>query len=772
MSAKKQTVTALCQLLSRGDEADRCYASRTLGVLQESAALPALTECLRDEDPDVCVDAAEALGRIGNPEAIPALLELLQNHPDGEVRTGAVEALGNISDHRVTAALITVAAKRPDNLAWDDEWDDWWDMQLHAVKALGRMRAIEAVSILQHILDDEESQGIDIEVLTALAHIGRKGLKVLEQRLISGTASERRRAATVLGRAGTDEAVTFLRHALLDKDTDVRSAAIKALGVANATSYLKVVLVSLKDPEPGIRTAAIETSALLASGASQDNDIADQLVPLLDDQNPLVRATTIKTLTALAADHPLAPEVAEQICLRLSDQEAAVTTAACQFLARCRTPHAKNDLLQIATNRQAGVYLRQQAIQALATTGDTGTKVFNALTCAIDDKEQLIRLESLTTLMKLATLDAPDADRALNIVINALCGQLETGTEIGKDEPVESATIPVQQSRQPLDSPPENAVVDTGKQPASSTLEAISNSNTEMLLRENTPDTTDPDHQHKTDIPGKELTELQEYIDLAEKNIQPATSKKFAVTNDVRLLSARVLATSSREEVITALIACLNSNEPELRREAAVSIGRIAAHSANTATLQNTLEPLLTQLELGDEKMRHACTRTLAKLGNTAAFPHLLDALDDKASQVRIEAVNGLVELSVSLGGNDHTETASPANILERVQVCLSDSANGVRLATARGLATLLSQMDGKLFEKNIIKNIIAAAYVDNGSLAREMGRILKKINIEASTHTLLSQLETAQSSSERRFVIELLEEILVSEQNHFSDHV
>ncbi len=576
MSAITQTVTALCKLLSRGDEADRCYASRALGVLQDSTALPALIEYLHDEDPDVCIDAAEALGRIGNPKAIPPLLELLHNHPDGEARTAAVEALGNIIDPQVKSALLTIAAKRPENLAWDDEWDDWWDMQLHAVKALGRMRAIEAVPVLQHILDDEESQGIETEILTALARIGGKGLKALEQRLINGTARQRRRAATVLGHAGNDEAIALLSHALLDKDSDVRSAGIRALGIANAFSHLKVVLVSLKDPEPEVRSAAVETSAVLASGASHDDGITDQLTPLLDDQNPLIRATTIKTLATLATRYPPAPETVEQICLRLSDHDTSVATAACHFLAQYQTPQANNDLLQIATDPEAGVYLRQQAIYALGATEDVNEEVINALTNAIADKEQLIRLESLSSLMKLATSNAPDVDTALDVVINALLGRLEAGAGSDENRPAKTA-IADHEKPQPPATQAEHFATDATRQPATSTLEAISNSNAETLLKENTFHTADTNLQEELNIPEEEQSELQEYIELAEKASSPA-GKRLDVADDVRLLSARVLANSNREEVVAALVECLSCDEPELRREAALSIGRIAAH--------------------------------------------------------------------------------------------------------------------------------------------------------------------------------------------------
>ncbi len=764
MSAKTQTVAALCRLLSRGDEADRCYAARALGILQDSAALPALIEYLHDEDPDVCIDAAEALGRIRSPEAIPALLDLLHNHPDGEARTAAVEALGNIPDPRVKNTLIAVATKRPENLAWDDEWDDWWDMQLHAVKALGRMRAVEAIPVLQYILEDEESQGIETEILTALAHIGGKGLKILEQRLVNGTARQRRRTATILGHSGNKEAIPLLNHALLDEDTDVRSAGLRALGNSNATSYLKVVLVSLKDPEAEVRNAAIETGTLLASGTSRNDGIADQIIPLLKDRNPLVRTTAIKSLATLTSKNPPVPGMVEKICMGLNDHDTTVATAACHFLAQHRTPQAKNHLLQIVADRKKGTYIRQQAIYALGTNGDPSEEILDTLANAITDKEQLIRLESLTTLVKLAESDTPDADSALKTVINVLHGRLEKKTDstaknvLQNTAPASHETLHKQKNRTKHSH-------DKGRKPATSTLESVSNNNIEPWTGETTILTENPPCQNAPDTPDEQLSELQEYIELAEKNVSPSTEKRIAVTSDVRILSARVLANSNSEKTITALLECLESDEPGLCREAAISIGKIASHTANTATLKNTLEPLLEQLETGGEEMRHTCTRALAKLGCAEAFPHLIGALKDKVTQVRIEAINGLVELSATPDNHHMTEAVSPTEILKQVQACLKDPASGVRLAAAKGLASLLSRVDRKLFEKSVIESIVTAARSDNGARTREMGRILKEINTEASTNLLLEQLDTLQSSGERRFVIELLEEILAPEQ-------
>jgi len=102
MSNLHNTVDALIKLIADGDEADRCFATKTLGVFKDKRAIPTLISCLRDEDIDVCIDAAEALGKIKDIQAVPALLESLKHDPDGEVKTMVTEALGNIDSGDVT----------------------------------------------------------------------------------------------------------------------------------------------------------------------------------------------------------------------------------------------------------------------------------------------------------------------------------------------------------------------------------------------------------------------------------------------------------------------------------------------------------------------------------------------------------------------------------------------------------------------------------------------------------------------------------------------
>ena len=730
MSARERATTALCRLLTTGDEADRCQALRALGAMGDPASIPALRERLYDVDPDVCIDAVEALGRMGDPQAIPDLLELLHNHPDGEVRSSVVEALGNFSDPRVERELLICAAGRPANLVCDDEWDDWWDMQLHAVTALGRMRSRKAVPVLRAILEDEESQGIEAELLTALARIGGEGLEVLKERLQRGGPAERRRAATALGHAREREARELLGEALLDREAQVRSSAIHALGATGAGGYLKVILISLKDPDPEVRGAAAAVCGRLAARCGNGGGLAGQLVTLLDDTDPVVRRTTIETLETLDGEQLSSCGVPARIVRCLGGPDTGVAAAACRFVAHHRLDEARGELLRIAADGSGSAYLRQQAIRALGKLEEGDGEIMEALCRSLHDPEQPVRVEALGALTAIAGSETPWAEGALQAVLEAAQG---VSRATGEQDPDQGDG--------------EEPATPSPAKPPSSTLEAI-----DMALKAESP------LQEKQPSPPEEI---REHLELAERLETIAAPPREKSDRDfgTRILAIRVLAGSDREEAFTTLMDALQEGSPELRREAAISIGRMAARGLDPSRIRHAVGPLLSQLELGEEKVRHACIRALARLGSAAVLPHLLESLQDRSSQVRIEAVRGLVELAAGGGGGEPAITGILAHLRER----LTDPAAGVRLAAAEGLARLLPLAGDEPPVRGVVERLIGAARIDHGSQARQMGCILREIEREAAVDALLQQLETLETSGERRFAMELLEELLAS---------
>lgn len=88
------------------DPSQRMLAARAFCDLQEPRAIPDLIKLLSDICPLIRVSAAYALGRNTSPEAVAALIDLLDTDWNGYVRKGIVWALGNGNDRRAVTPLI------------------------------------------------------------------------------------------------------------------------------------------------------------------------------------------------------------------------------------------------------------------------------------------------------------------------------------------------------------------------------------------------------------------------------------------------------------------------------------------------------------------------------------------------------------------------------------------------------------------------------------------------------------------------------------------
>ena len=791
MTNRKQVIEALCHLTSTGDEVDRCYAAKTLGVLGDTSAIPALVQCLRDEDIDVSIDAAEALGRIGNASAIPALLNSLTHVPSGEVKTAVVNALGQIGGSDVIVPLLEIAKNCPDNMDWDDteDWDAWWDMQLLAVEALGRMRVTEAIPVLANILEDEEGQAIESEVLTALALIGGEGDNVLLQRLTSSSPRERRRAASALALSKSPEVHKALAYALTDRESEVRVAALRALGKLGASQYIDIILRCLKDPDPAVRGVTIEVTADLSITQDNVDRVREKLAPLLTDSSPVVRSATLaalhRTIDLFGVPTSVHRNVLEKIRQCVTDQDNTVVAAACTLLAHLGDHTQLTVLLQILSDQEREAGLRSIVATALGILGNT--EAVGILSWAVKDDAQPVRLAALNALMQLekrresgAPLPEEQANEQaprtpLEIIIAALKGKVKPAkASMPAVEPTE-ASIPSEQAKkimpdeaQPLmeaeslaaDGLPSTVDSDTPTiehRPAMSTLEAIAMDNAEAALSmKESAEIAELQHDDFNE-------EIQEYMAIAQENIELGerlfVQKKVEVATDVRHLSARILGNSDRIEAVRALIEALNDDDPVLCREAADSLGHIARRSPEINELANALRKLATLVNVGDNELRLAGTRTLGLLGNRSVIPVLFAGLPDEDARVRIQTIQSLTALIPTNAEQRQqidlemvSEEINMDAIIAQFVELLHDMSASVRKAAAEALATLQYT--------EALDLVIDAAFTDGGATARDMGKVLRILDVEQSGTQLLKRLENVPDSIHRRFVIEMLEEV------------
>jgi HEAT repeat protein len=158
--------------------------------------------------------AAEALGDLGDPAALPALLTALAGPDEEGVRWRAAEGLARLGE----PAVAGLAA-----LAEDGDPDVRWK----AIVALGDIGDHRAAPTLRGRLADPD-RFVRGRAVSALARLGAQCLPLMLEALTDSEPRVRQGAAEVLGQVGDRAAVEGLLEALQDPAEPVRRAAAVA----------------------------------------------------------------------------------------------------------------------------------------------------------------------------------------------------------------------------------------------------------------------------------------------------------------------------------------------------------------------------------------------------------------------------------------------------------------------------------------------------------------------------------------------------------------
>jgi HEAT repeat protein len=246
----------IVDLLYDEDNAGLRNAAAEILVKLGSAVLPVLTEAADSPDPDVRKFILDILGDIGDRQATPLLLRLLQNDAAINVRAAAAENLGKIRDVRAVPVMVN-ALSTPDLL-----------VQFSLLDALGRIGCAIPVADLVSLGED----------------------RLLRKPLFDA-----------LGRIGDETAIPPLLAGLHDPMRTVREAAILALvnlvsrcgekvlaGQFSATA-LEGVVTLLASPSLPVQRAALvilgrhgeRAHAVLLASFLDDDQLADDVAAIL-----------------------------------------------------------------------------------------------------------------------------------------------------------------------------------------------------------------------------------------------------------------------------------------------------------------------------------------------------------------------------------------------------------------------------------------------------------------------------------------------------------
>ena len=189
----------------------------------------------------------------------------------------------------------------------------------------------------------------------------------------------------------------MLGRALQDPEAEVRIAVLGSLAQLRADSYLRAVLLLLRDPEQDVRAAAAVAATELA--LDENTEILQaELLPLLDDPSANVERAALSVLEARLGTGEIGREVAEKVLVLLTREDPGVATLAAVLAGRCDGPEFGKRLAEVLNNRRRPLQVRRQAALALGERGPAGVSALDALSLAILDPEQPVRLGALTAL--------------------------------------------------------------------------------------------------------------------------------------------------------------------------------------------------------------------------------------------------------------------------------------------------------------------------------------------------------------------------------------
>ncbi|NGO43402.1 HEAT repeat domain-containing protein [Streptomyces ureilyticus] len=241
---------AVARLGSRS-AARRGRAAHVLGQLSHRPAALAVCRLLDDRDRDVRLAAARALGRTGDPVAVPHLLRSLRGARTvpPNVVTAALTSLGRDAWPAVAAGL-----RDPEPL-----------VRAVAIEALGMTGAISRAAEVARALREDADIEVRIRAARALGRLGMPdGLPPLLAAIRPGRpVAQRIVAAGALGSLGAVAATGPLTELLGDRNPHVAGAAARALLRLGPAG--EAALREAADGRPG--PAAAQARAALAEAA-------------------------------------------------------------------------------------------------------------------------------------------------------------------------------------------------------------------------------------------------------------------------------------------------------------------------------------------------------------------------------------------------------------------------------------------------------------------------------------------------------------------------
>jgi HEAT repeat protein len=663
---------ALAGLVKDPDPDLRVHAALALGTQRGAQATLALLTALDDADPNVCFHVIEALGRvgagaaterlvaiaesrnfflafpaldalvrIGNPSVAPRLAPLLT---DPMLAAQAADALGHVGDEDAVPALVAalgagspavaiVSAIARIHQRYTDQFGQAAaieDLVRGTVTPAAVERVLEALPrasgddlsnlvvvvgwlsgaaiqrALAHLLG---RSGVQHAVIEAFVRFGAPAVDLLTGELGRGEPESTRSAIVALGRIGDRRAVAPLIALLTEDHREQWVAVATALSRMGDGRAFEPLLTLLGDPDSSVRQAAI--GALNSIGHP---GMGSRVRALLEDSNPHVRESAVRI-----AGYFGYASCADRILACCHDDDETVRAAALDHVPFFDDPRVL-DTLETAFETDTS-RVRAAVAHALASLDAADARPL--LHRAIADPDPWVRYFAVRTLGRhgdSSTLPALEALATSDPAPHVRVAAVESVGAIGGDDAVRILEPIVAAGEDDLSHAAVRALGNTKSSAIGSPLRAA--------LRSSDPRCRAAAAEALASWHSGDAAELLRETAAADADpgvMRAAFSSLTSLTKQTSPVGRQAV------QALAAAIA-----EPSRGTEAVHALARIPA---------SAIPWLAEELRAGDLDVRLGTVEALDRLSHPVASAYLQRALDDGEAAVRRRAVGALARL-------------------------------------------------------------------------------------------------------------------------------
>lgn len=377
-------------------------AAKALGLLGDNRAVKPLINSLKDIS--IMANSIEALGRIGNPMALPPLMEILSLEKDmenikvlqisllylEEAQDKLILALGSknkeLKDQAEKVFLETGKDAIP--LLLEDVEIREPSVRLGIVGVLNKIGDLEALEGLTLMLDKETDPHIKTEITYSIKNLGGSFQNLIK--LLGGSDLAKRKEAMERLISIGNEAVLPLISSLEKNDPSEYGGIIEVLGEIKDPRAVKPLIEKLSTEDPLVRYLIIEALIKI--------DERDMLIDALENKDHKVRSGICEVLGNIKEEKAL------PLLLNIlkDDNNDDVKESAAMAISNIGSSDTIEPLMALLYDRNSKTVV--YSIEALGELN--ASESFNILVEKLSDYNSLVRAAAAESLGKLNNMDA------------------------------------------------------------------------------------------------------------------------------------------------------------------------------------------------------------------------------------------------------------------------------------------------------------------------------------------------------------------------------